>query len=586
MKNILLLISILSFHFLYSQSLFTEVVTANQMTSASSLVPTMNYGNSTDNWVGVSDQSFTGKFVHRVFIQFDLSNIPSNAIIVEAKINIAIKSPPLNVLTLQYDRITEAWDQYNLNWANQPSSKQIPTTISPNVMPNISGGNILIDVKNDVQKMTSGVVDNHGWLLRAIDEITSNNNSVTLHSNTPLNIKPYLSIKYILPPNLENAIISHESVINAQDGQIIPSFINSGGISFMKTYQWYNNVGIMPGKTNLQIDNLPYGWYGLEVSIIDNGLPYKFYFSFLVGLQCEDVMIDYNPGPNFISDALLSSFAANYELNLGAFTTFRAEKWTSGTWFETASLLKYHLFIDQYLSLESADMLLYGNGHNPMNRPNNSEFLLVNEYWNEDFVAYSSNVGRSNIISLDVPATPSGNQNLTLEMLPFFKYWQENPALNHGIYYKLKILTDSYTRQQFHSSDYNVSALRPKVTFIVSAQTPRCMSYAELKVKNDGSFVYAYDGLLKFTLDNEYETDTGEYLKYKIFNDSHELIQSSDEFGNRLHPTSAALPFDFDDNRFELNLKLVNGVVLHRFYLLEVENAKGDKRYLRFFNKL
>lgn len=111
------------------------------------------------------------------------------------------------------------------------------------------------------------------------------------------------------------------------------------------------------------------------------------------------------------------------------------------------------------------------------------------------------------------------------------------------------------------------------------------VSYHEMKRNLDGSYAHAVEGILKFTVDEEYQMEAGSKLPLKIYDDNHQLLESSDINGNTLNSSITPLDYKFDDNRWTLDISNVAGMQVGNFYTIVIENSKGDKRFLRFLYK-
>lgn len=115
---------------------------------------------------------------------------------------------------------------------------------------------------------------------------------------------------------------------------------------------------------------------------------------------------------------------------------------------------------------------------------------------------------------------------------------------------------------------------------INSANAP----YNHLKKKLDGGYAMTYNNQLKFVLDEAYDIETGEYLTAILYDDSNTKIASCDAAGVTSGGMTA-LTYNFDDNRFTMQINAITGIVIDKFYTLEIINSKGDKKYLKFLYK-
>jgi hypothetical protein len=108
----------------------------------------------------------------------------------------------------------------------------------------------------------------------------------------------------------------------------------------------------------------------------------------------------------------------------------------------------------------------------------------------------------------------------------------------------------------------------PTTPKIITWGCPKAV-YGALTKDPDGTFYRTYKKKLYFKYDEKYNDGT---LKYTIYNSSHQPMQTS----------SLVLNKNYGSNWFDINLTSVSGFVLNSVYLLEVENDKGQKEYLRF----
>ncbi|MBN2390919.1 MAG: DNRLRE domain-containing protein [Anaerolineae bacterium] len=98
----------------------TTTLYATADTYVDSATPTQNYGSVTTLYVG----NQTPSAIDRALFRFDLSGLPSNAVIDNANfrayMNVAPSTPPLSLDVGVY-RITESWSETGVVWGNQPA---------------------------------------------------------------------------------------------------------------------------------------------------------------------------------------------------------------------------------------------------------------------------------------------------------------------------------------------------------------------------------------------------------------------------------------------------------------------------------
>ena len=582
MKSILLLTltlfcSLLN-GFLFSQ-VQTTVIVSTKCTSANSMDPTSTVSSSapvvTAGRVLVFSPFY---YTYRTFVEYNLSGIPEHAIITKATLKLYPDSRAGSPV-IHTARITNSWQENSVSWANQPSytSTQQVTASTLDFQ-----GWLNIDVKNHVQNMVAGVYPNNGWMLYHNNETENANKHYIFRSDdhSTASFHPKLEISYYIPMSVANAAIVHESASGANDGSVSP--VLAGGPGGTYTYQWFDKNGAMPGKTALNLSGVPYGWYGVRVTSSVAGTE-PFYYAFLVGLNCEDVDIAFNPGPEFIDDAVLRHNIGNTDrFNNYHNTAILNMAYAAG---ETSrSVLRFRIWLDEVLQLSKAALsLMVKDVRYTLFSPDNSgSMYLLDGDWNERFITFSSQPDYLPSGFIPIPSLGTAPQLSTFDALNSFELWQQNNAENFGWVISPNSAA-GVNSQNFHSSDTTVS--RPKVDFTISVYNGDCLSYSEMKRKLDGGYSYAVNGKLKFTTDEEYEVSGSNYLPFKIYDKQHKLLESSDINGVMLNGSVAPLPLKFDDNRWILNVSSIPGMSAGEYYILEISNIKGDKRYLRFFYK-
>lgn len=512
-------------------------------------------------------------------VYFEFGTIPSNAIVVSAELILYGNASPVGSPSFKLIKITSPWLETGINWSNSvaPNSIVDPTD---GASFSISGINQIADVKNQVQKIISGVYENNGWMILLSSGETSSANKYQYFGsseNTNSSLKPKLTIKYYIPLSISDALITHQNLDGTADGSISPTLINGPGGTY--SYQWFDRDGEMSGETSLNLEDVPCGWYGLKVtSNVSGSLP--FYYSFLVGQNCNTCPINYNPGPNFIDDAQITytnTSTLNSLTNYGGNLYIGAgEVLIWGTTARSECLINTRLWIDPSMIINSSDLYLSGISHNQVSRPNDAELNLVTSDWNESIVTYSSKPSNDNSININMPPTSTSNENRTVNMKDYYEYWQQDNANNFGVLFKLDTYSNETTIQQFHSSDYTDSTKWPKVNFEVSVSNPETPHYcnqvfAKLERTLRGVKYKPYLSHLYFYYDEEYNTsNTG--LKYSVYSE--------------LDPVNAILDgvsspisnLEYGDNRYTLDISsLVTGN-----YILKVTNDKKEEFYLRF----
>lgn len=111
---------------------------------------------------------------------------------------------------------------------------------------------------------------------------------------------------------------------------------------------------------------------------------------------------------------------------------------------------------------------------------------------------------------------------------------------------------------------------------LLSYRCPRLLC-VDLKRELDGSYYYADLDVVRFRYVEEYNVDPNAIaLSYKVYDKNQQDVFAL----NSIQAPSVVR--SYGDNRLELNLKAHRSSIPAGFYVLEVTNAKQEKRYIRF----
>jgi len=570
---------------------FPAILAYGQTTSVSLTPAADSYTNlsfSSTNY-GASDTlalKTTATSYCRAFLRFDLSGIPSTAVISSARLVLTPKgtegvgAPTSTELYL--DIVNSTWTEagitHTTSVVNNPAFP--PVTASKQVSLKRE-----FDLAAHVQAMVEGRVTNFGWRIRRNPETTvTNTRYYSKDAATPGN-RPKLEIIYFTPASVSAATIVHATTLAATNGSVTPTIINGGDGT--KSYRWYNSAGTLVGSS-ATLTGVGYGWYGLKVYSTTPGD--TLYNAFIIGAQCEDVNITFDPGPNYINDAMIydlvtSGVIDNRQVNTGSYPLTLAESWTaSSVYYDLKSLLKFNIWIDPALTIAAADMTLFGDAHNPFSRANTSELIKITQPWRENGVAFNIAPATSSSITVAMPAMPAGDSNAIRSIKAFADDWKASNTTNYGMLFQLTSYADSRTRQRYHSSD-GLRVKSPVVVFRMSLQNSLCnySSHTIFKRELDGSFVKAVNGTVKFYFKEEYAVESGKKIPLTLYDDNQQIVAAIDINGAAVsgRPLLPAIAYKGDDNRDALNLSTY-GLTAGKFYVLQLTNSTGEKRYIRF----
>lgn len=575
-----------------SSQISTTTLYSTEDTQTTSLLPGFANGGAGTT---IQISSTTLNYI-RSFIKFDLSSIPADAVITSAKLRLT-PSGTENVSTsadLYLDVCNSNWDEATLTHGMGVSNNTILSTQMTSIW-NSSVSKREFDVKAHVQAFAELRVPNYGWRIRRNPE--GSTSGVTQYysseNTTDATYAPELVISYYRRAYVSGATIVHASTTSSLDGSISPTISN--GSSTTRTYQWYDSGGnTIVGATGLNLTGRLYGWYGLRVIGAGDASDIM-YYSFLIGVKCQDVAITYAPSGLYVDDAYLydlvngSGTTAVYsdQINSGNTTTINAEKSAVSTnYYNIKSLLKFRLWVDPYCVVNSANLTLTGNGHAPVDRTNESELDLVTSNWFESSVAYRTPFTTTPAGKINLAALPTGNSNVTVDIASFFNAWKLNNVSNYGMLFQLQSYAGSMkTKMAFNSSDASTSSLWPKVNFNVYSAASSCnySSYTELGSSVDAGFATTFNNVLKFYFTEEYTIDSGKKLPLKIYNEDNTPIAGIDINGAAISGLTLlpAISYTTDKNFVSLSLSGVT-LTVGKFYTLEFTNTLGEKKYLKF----
>ncbi|MNJ97525.1 hypothetical protein D3C87_152760 [compost metagenome] len=586
MKRILALFAFLSCCSVYSQMEPTATLYAVEDGQTFSYLPDNYYGS-----IGTMNVSKTTLGVNRSFLRFNLSSIPADAVITSAILKLTpsgtenVGTP--NSTELYLDVCNTPWTEGNLNHALNVSNNTLFTTVTTS---SLVLSKREFQVKDHVQAIVDKRLPNYGWRIRRNDETINASTIYFTREDATISNRPQLVIQYYLRSSVSAATIVHTSALTSTDGSISPTVIL--GSSTTKTFRWYDASGTQIATTQ-NLTGVGKGWYGLEY--FGTAAGDVTYHAFLVGTECEEVAITFDPGPNYMDDTRLvdgvegsGNTVINYtQANYGSSQEIKTDKWANFAPYNSRNLLRFRLWVDPNCQINAANMTLYGIEHDPNTRPNDSELLRVTSAWTEYGAAFTNTPTSTSTGKVNIAGVPAGNTNVTLNIADFFNIWKTNNPANYGMLLQLQTYTGSYTRMQFNSSDLPAGGprLRPKVEFTVN-KTSNCTlftSFASLKDRPDAGYSATFNNTLRFYFVEEYTIESGKKVPLKIYNEENVAIAAIDFNGSAINglPLLPAIAYVSDKNFCSLSLSGL-GLTTGKFYTLEFTNTIGEKKFLKF----
>lgn len=505
----------------------------------------------------------------RIFIQFDLSSIPADAIITGATLKLPIVSEAFSDLTVQ--RIVSAWSETAM------SSFTAPTLTTTNQQSTSTTTGVIyrnFDVLLMVKDMRTTLV-NHGFVVRKTTETGTITNQYS-SSNTAT--KPRLDISWYQPIKITAAVVTAASSTTATDGAITPTV--SGGPGGTYTYTWWKDNTVSSFSSTLNQSNLGYGCYYLRITP-PSGDPG--YMAFLVGVKCEVVTIPFSRTSDmhlFIDDALYKSNVFPQTANSGNAVNIFSKRSNAGSEF---TWMRFRLWMDNNIDPINAKLYMYNDGHGTA-IDNSSKIISITSDWQEMTVSPATAPTTSSAITINVPATLTTTEDKEIEISDFWNQWKANNATNYGMYFLLQNATGTtYRGQEYHSSDATDVSKRPTISFVVDDATCDRTNYTLFKPETDAGYAPTFQGKLKFYFVEEYQIDPGKKIPLSLYDENNVLVAAIDVNGAAISgkPLLPAFNYTFDDNRQVLNLTSY-GLTAGKFYILQLTHDNGTKEYIKF----
>jgi hypothetical protein len=158
-------------------------------------LPDNNYGTLSYGAVGYLT---TNKL--RAYFQFDLSSVPMNAVVVEAKLKIYqwLTYGTENFLIGIYP-VTDSWDENTITWNLQPASSSTWEATAEVVVGTTTWQSL--DIDGLVQSWIDGSITNDGLVLKDTNEVTANSQMLFYTSDYSVNVnfRPKLEMDYYIP---------------------------------------------------------------------------------------------------------------------------------------------------------------------------------------------------------------------------------------------------------------------------------------------------------------------------------------------------------------------------------------------------
>ncbi len=138
--------------------------------------------------------------ISRAFVRFDLQScaIPTGALVTTARLRLTTSSVATASVTYDARKVSAAWLETSLTWANQPAVAASPTA-SLTVASGAAAGSVYEwNVITDVQDFVTGAATDRGWRISDALEGTLFNRLTVFHSREALVVGvPSLNVTYV-----------------------------------------------------------------------------------------------------------------------------------------------------------------------------------------------------------------------------------------------------------------------------------------------------------------------------------------------------------------------------------------------------
>ncbi len=482
----------------------------------------------------------TTPIVYRSFIQFDLSQIPKEAILISAKLKLTTKTNSVSNYDYSIERVNDNWTDNTITWNNQPTTNlsDILKVEPPTSMSTLQE----IDVYKHVYQMVRMPFLNNGWCIKLWDEsITGSDYGNSFYSSDEIDInkRPSLEITYTMPIKIEGEV-THCTPGNS-DGKI--DFTLSGGSSdqyhlfrlykldttsttnsgMSYTYAHYlsNSSSVMDNDI-VDVDSLEPGAYvaqvydSLSYTTPSYGYPispgYRFIVSkhFFIGREGETTNVIFTREVEHMNVSIdLDDPSANSEYKNLHGTTGGSNIRTAFTGTNSlapGSTLAYK--VESYFDLladfppdldfQSVQLIHRMHATYQHSQSSNATKLIpCTSDWDPRSVTwnYRPNLATDQIINLPKTSNPNGYTHTddTINIKPLVEYWQTNP--NYGFLISLEDYNSTKTSFRQYRDFSKISQGRFEASF--SVKPPKVN--ASVSVTNESIIVSTEGGVAPYT---------------------------------------------------------------------------------------
>jgi hypothetical protein len=439
----------------------------------------------------------------RSAFRYDVSSVPANAVITNAKLYLYAKTTNINGNygnptfgtnnTALLQRVTAFWNLAGTGWANQPPA----TTVNQKTLPQSTGSaqNYVIDVTDFVQYWVNKPDSNYGMLMRLQTE--SYYNSLIFHSGQgPDSLKPRLEICYsiVKPDSCDANFKDSASTANAPNRLFIALPTHNNNKKPVQICWKFGDgkdtcINYSSNQNNYSVT------HQYASSALFNACVKIVYEGGCVAEACRSVQVIVPPAPVCSTSLVIRGdrISGKYKqlwidskYNYAADSSqpeMGAAAWTcnaqgvpicnfrSAFRYDVSSLPANAVVTSAKLYLYAKTTAINGNYGNPTFGTNNAAFLQrITTAWHLAGTGWANQPPATTASQKTLPQSTSNAQNYTVDVTDFVQYWVNKPDSNYGMLMRLQ--TESYYNSLIFHSGQGPDSLKPRLEICYTLTRP------------------------------------------------------------------------------------------------------------------
>ncbi|WP_166437127.1 DNRLRE domain-containing protein [Niastella caeni] len=442
----------------------------------------------------------------RSMLRYDVSSIPANAVITNAKLYLYAKTNNINgnygnptfgtANTALLQKAVSPWNLSTVGWNLQPAV----TTVSQKILPQSTSTkqNYVVDVTDFVQSWVNKPDSNYGVMLRLQNETYYN--SMVFNSGQAVDsLRPRLEICYTLTSadsckadfkdtasssnsasHLLTAIPWHNN--NKKPVQVCWTFgdgtdtcINYSSSSTYNVYSvshTYKTAGTFTACVKITYEGGCIAQKCKSITVIAPQPP----------VVCNNsLVIKGNPTDGKFKAALMgtinkvASDTAQPEIVAAAWTCnasgFPTCDFRTMLRYDVSSIPANAVITDAKLYLYAKTNNINGNYGNPTYGSNNTALLQkATSSWNNATIGWNTQPSVSTATQKILAKSTNTRQNYVVEITDFVQSWVNKPDSNYGML--LRLQTESYYNSMVFNSGQAADSLKPRLEICYTVPTP------------------------------------------------------------------------------------------------------------------